>query len=282
MVRVRCLNIPEMTLVPKRSTKNAFLSTSRAVAALCLAMVIVGLATIPARAQKPAVVSIATPEVLPAGERALKPQTLLVRISKEGKATEVRHETESTEQIKRVLTEAVLQWRFSPHHRDGQPVDWYTRLHIGLIGVPLDEGKRFGLKVASVMLSNRGRAERMSPPRYPRDMMKRRKAATVCVDVHLDDDGRPLFVETPFVDGATPKKGDPFASAVHDAAMTWNFGALEVDGVRYGAKEIVRLPVSFSPDADGSATAGTSECPALQEDSPDALKLLSEPVGKML
>lgn len=265
-----------------RTSKMTLLAASRSVVVLGLATAVAGLAPIPAGAQKAEVASIATPEVRPAGERALKPQTVLVRVSAQGRVDDIRYETEAPEELKRLLTAAVAQWRFAPYQRDGHPVDWYTRLHIGLTAVPIDEGKRYGLKVASVMLSNRGRAERITAPQYPREMMKRRKAATVCVDVHLDDDGRPLFVETPFVDGATPKKGDPFASAVHDAAMTWNFGALEVDGVRYGARDVVRLPVSFSPDSEGSATARASDCPALQQDSPGALKLLSEPVGKML
>lgn len=246
----------------------------------CLAMGLVETAL----AQSAVSGRVATPQVLPAGERALEPQTLIVRVSADGKPGDIRYETESAEQIRRLVTEAVGQWRFAPHQRDHQPVDWYTRLHIGLTGVPLDDGKKFGLKVTSVKLSGRGRPERMSPPRYPHDMMKKRKGAVVCVDVRLDDSGNPLSIDIPFVNGEAPKKGDPFASASRDAVKQWNFGSLEVDGVRYGLSETVRIPVTFTPESGGSPPPSSEQatCPELDNGETDTLRLLSEPVGKML
>lgn len=240
---------------------------------LCLA------ASLSAAATKTEKFTVSVPPPAPAGERVLAPQELVILVSAAGDVTDLHFRTSPPDPIRVLVDRAVRSWKFAPHQVDGRPVAWATGMTVGLNAVPLNDQGQFGLKVTRAHVQD-GFVPSLTPPRYPPERQMHHKGALVCVDVRLAADGRLEVVDIPLVNGAPPRKGDPFVAAVREAAATWTATPVEFDGKRYASVLVSRIPVTFQPDVQREEVP--TSCPPLATPDAETLKLLSNPVGAFL
>jgi len=178
------------------------------------------------------------------GERDLGLVEIDIKINAEGQLTALRPTAESAADLVPALEKAINGWRFLPARRDGEAVDWATRVSAQLKATPVDGG--FALVVNRIGLNSvwlkRGETRKFAP--YPLASRRQREEAWVLVlaTPHLEGGGADVL--TAVVDGKPASKANPFLQAASETVSAWPYEVLEWDGQRYA--EQICAPMSFS------------------------------------
>lgn len=211
----------------------------------------------------------------------LAPVSLSMRVNADGTPSGVACGPTVAPELCPVLTQAVSRWRFAPGQRDFAPAAIDIWLGLNLVAIRKAEGFSIQATRAGISPRNPGAAgdiepesRSMNPPAYPRDEMRRGKAAVVVLELSPQPGSPHPLVQQAWVGGKPAASGDPFVKASREAVAKWVLGGMPPEQL----STCTTIEFMFDAPKSGRARPDTAPCVPTYKDGFALPKLLTDPL----
>lgn len=182
---------------------------------LCMAMLLAGLAGMPAANAADVVATLSA-----SGQ---------IEIGPDGKVLSHRIDERVPASVAEAISRSVARWTFEPIIEDGRPVIAVTRMHLRVEAVE-HSGDELALRIGQVWFGDEVRPIKTRAPVYPSDAIGARVGAQVMLALRLDEEGNVVDAhpwQTSFAKGTRGRDAKRFRRSFErasvEAARQWRF-----------------------------------------------------------
>lgn len=171
----------------------------------------------------------------------------------------IRRRDQLPDYVVAMVDEAAATWRFEPIEEDGVPVKARARMSLRLVGQAIDGGDEFAIRIANGSFGGHDRSDtgrvvglRVTPPRYPDEMLRQGSEGTVYLLLKIGRNGRvqDLAVERVNLgnfagEREMEQRRRIFATSAERAARRWVYRTPSTGPYVDRDSWVVRVPVVY-------------------------------------